>query len=141
MFTDPRCSPPGNYYYYLPWAHTKPVVTLTSYWEDISHRLDAVNTLLVMAERLVSLFYLQVLFTSRMNYVLGCRLAHHHTRPQTEYSVSTVKTISLITVEIGDLRPVWRLRGIGSPDYPLVVLPSLGSCVCKGEAAHHYTPL
>ncbi|PNJ89459.1 MYOF isoform 1, partial [Pongo abelii] len=41
-----------NYYYYLPWAHTKPVVTLTSYWEDISHRLDAVNTLLVMAERL-----------------------------------------------------------------------------------------
>ncbi|XP_067566079.1 myoferlin isoform X1 [Pseudorca crassidens] len=44
----------GNYYYYLPWAHTKPVVTLTSYWEDISHRLDAVNMLLVMAERLQS---------------------------------------------------------------------------------------
>nr|XP_045002954.1 myoferlin isoform X1 [Jaculus jaculus] len=44
----------GNYYYYLPWAHTKPVVTLTSYWEDISHRLDAVNILLVMAERLRS---------------------------------------------------------------------------------------
>uniref|UniRef100_A0A8D2KJH0 Myoferlin n=1 Tax=Urocitellus parryii TaxID=9999 RepID=A0A8D2KJH0_UROPR len=44
----------GNYYYYLPWAHTKPVVTLTSYWEDISHRLDAVNTLLVIAERLVN---------------------------------------------------------------------------------------
>ncbi|XP_045294195.1 myoferlin isoform X3 [Leopardus geoffroyi] len=44
----------GNYYYYLPWAHTKPVVTLTSYWEDISHRLDAVNTLLAMAERLQS---------------------------------------------------------------------------------------
>uniref|UniRef100_A0A8C2VCS4 Myoferlin n=1 Tax=Chinchilla lanigera TaxID=34839 RepID=A0A8C2VCS4_CHILA len=43
----------GNYYYYLPWA-TKPVVTLTSYWEDISHRLDAVNTLLVMVERLQS---------------------------------------------------------------------------------------
>ncbi|XP_012889823.1 PREDICTED: myoferlin isoform X2 [Dipodomys ordii] len=44
----------GNYYYYLPWAHTKPVVTLTSYWEDISHRLDAVNMLLVMVERLQS---------------------------------------------------------------------------------------
>ncbi|XP_009008232.3 myoferlin isoform X1 [Callithrix jacchus] len=44
----------GNFYYYLPWAHTKPVVTLTSYWEDISHRLDAVNILLVMAERLQS---------------------------------------------------------------------------------------
>eukprot|EP00069_Balaena_mysticetus_P013735 bmy_08240T0 len=46
VFTDPQYSTPGNYYYYLPWAHTKPVVTLTSYWEDISHRLDAVNTLL-----------------------------------------------------------------------------------------------
>ncbi|XP_005991617.1 myoferlin isoform X1 [Latimeria chalumnae] len=42
----------GNFYYYLPWANTKPVVTLTSYWEDISHRLDAVNIILRMAERL-----------------------------------------------------------------------------------------
>uniref|UniRef100_A0A8C0FKA3 Myoferlin n=1 Tax=Bubo bubo TaxID=30461 RepID=A0A8C0FKA3_BUBBB len=43
----------GNYYYYLPWANTKPVVTLTSFWEDISHRLDPVNVILNMAERLV----------------------------------------------------------------------------------------
>uniref|UniRef100_A0A8B9NQM2 Myoferlin n=1 Tax=Accipiter nisus TaxID=211598 RepID=A0A8B9NQM2_9AVES len=42
----------GNYYYYLPWANTKPVVTLTSFWEDISHRLDSVNVILNMAERL-----------------------------------------------------------------------------------------
>uniref|UniRef100_A0A3Q2YKB9 Myoferlin n=1 Tax=Hippocampus comes TaxID=109280 RepID=A0A3Q2YKB9_HIPCM len=41
-----------NHYYYLPWAETKPVVTLTSSWEDISHRLDAVNILLSIAERL-----------------------------------------------------------------------------------------
>ncbi|XP_054456803.1 myoferlin [Anoplopoma fimbria] len=44
----------GNYYYYLPWADTKPVVILTSYWEDISHRLDSVNVLLFIAERLES---------------------------------------------------------------------------------------
>ncbi|XP_049620337.1 myoferlin [Suncus etruscus] len=44
----------GNFYYYLPWSHTKPVVTLTSYWEDISHRLDVVNILLGIAERLQS---------------------------------------------------------------------------------------
>uniref|UniRef100_A0A8B9TAH3 Myoferlin n=1 Tax=Anas platyrhynchos TaxID=8839 RepID=A0A8B9TAH3_ANAPL len=44
----------GNYYYYLPWANTKPVVTLTSFWEDISHRLDPVNVILNMVERLVS---------------------------------------------------------------------------------------
>uniref|UniRef100_A0A8D2N3Z9 Myoferlin n=1 Tax=Zonotrichia albicollis TaxID=44394 RepID=A0A8D2N3Z9_ZONAL len=43
----------GNYYYYLPWANTKPVVTLTSFWEDISHRLDPVNVILNMTERLV----------------------------------------------------------------------------------------
>ncbi|XP_035461979.2 myoferlin isoform X1 [Scophthalmus maximus] len=44
----------GNHYYYLPWANTKPVVILTSYWEDISHRLDSVNVLLSVAERLES---------------------------------------------------------------------------------------
>ncbi|TMS04767.1 Myoferlin [Larimichthys crocea] len=44
----------GNHYYYLPWADTKPVVILTSYWEDISHRLDSVNILLFIAERLES---------------------------------------------------------------------------------------
>uniref|UniRef100_A0A672H0F0 Myoferlin like n=1 Tax=Salarias fasciatus TaxID=181472 RepID=A0A672H0F0_SALFA len=42
----------GNHYYYLPWADTKPVVILTSYWEDISHRLDSVNVLHFIAERL-----------------------------------------------------------------------------------------
>ncbi|XP_031760541.1 myoferlin isoform X3 [Xenopus tropicalis] len=44
----------GNYYYYLPWSFTKPVVTLTSYWEDISHRLDIVNILIAMTDRLQS---------------------------------------------------------------------------------------
>ncbi|XP_028279715.1 myoferlin isoform X2 [Parambassis ranga] len=44
----------GNHYYYLPWADTKPVVILTSYWEDISHRLDSVNVLLFVADRLES---------------------------------------------------------------------------------------
>uniref|UniRef100_A0A8C3MLK6 Uncharacterized protein n=1 Tax=Geospiza parvula TaxID=87175 RepID=A0A8C3MLK6_GEOPR len=57
----------GNYYYYLPWANTKPVVTLTSFWEDISHRLDPVNVILNIAERLVrhlkSFFFI---FTSEM---------------------------------------------------------------------------
>ncbi|XP_032889478.1 myoferlin isoform X2 [Amblyraja radiata] len=42
----------GNYYYFLPWSSTKPVVTLTSFWEDISHRLDSVNILFKMVHRL-----------------------------------------------------------------------------------------
>ncbi|KAF3842053.1 hypothetical protein F7725_024004 [Dissostichus mawsoni] len=44
----------GNHYYYLPWADNKPVVILTSFWEDISHRLDSANLLLFIAERLES---------------------------------------------------------------------------------------
>ncbi|XP_028332943.1 myoferlin-like isoform X2 [Gouania willdenowi] len=44
----------GNHYYYLPWADTKPVVVVTSYWEDISHRLDSVNILLYIINRLQS---------------------------------------------------------------------------------------
>ncbi|XP_036404450.1 myoferlin-like isoform X2 [Megalops cyprinoides] len=44
----------GNHYYYLPWADTKPVVIITSFWEDISHRLDSLNIILYIAERLQS---------------------------------------------------------------------------------------
>ncbi|XP_011602470.1 myoferlin-like isoform X3 [Takifugu rubripes] len=42
----------GNHYYYLPWADTKPVVVVTSFWEDISHRLDTVNIILYIAQHL-----------------------------------------------------------------------------------------
>ncbi|KAJ3607327.1 hypothetical protein NHX12_024379 [Muraenolepis orangiensis] len=44
----------GNYYYYLPWAATKPVVVVTSFWEDISHRLDTANIILYITRRLKS---------------------------------------------------------------------------------------
>uniref|UniRef100_A0AAQ5Z706 C2 domain-containing protein n=1 Tax=Amphiprion ocellaris TaxID=80972 RepID=A0AAQ5Z706_AMPOC len=47
----------GNHYYYLPWADTKPVVVVTSYWEDISHRLDTVNIILYITNRLVILHH------------------------------------------------------------------------------------
>uniref|UniRef100_H2LS40 Myoferlin like n=1 Tax=Oryzias latipes TaxID=8090 RepID=H2LS40_ORYLA len=53
--TTPNCFAVfDNHYYYLPWADTKPVVILTSYWEDISHRLDAINILLFTADQLES---------------------------------------------------------------------------------------
>ncbi|XP_042357528.1 myoferlin [Plectropomus leopardus] len=63
----------GNHYYYLPWADTKPVVILTSYWEDISHRLDSVNVLLFIAERLES--HLTSLKTAILAKVSESRLA------------------------------------------------------------------
>uniref|UniRef100_A0A673HYG0 Myoferlin-like n=1 Tax=Sinocyclocheilus rhinocerous TaxID=307959 RepID=A0A673HYG0_9TELE len=44
----------GNNYYYLPWADTKPVIAITSFWEDISHRLDSLNIILYISNRLVS---------------------------------------------------------------------------------------
>uniref|UniRef100_A0A671TZ67 Myoferlin n=1 Tax=Sparus aurata TaxID=8175 RepID=A0A671TZ67_SPAAU len=44
----------GNHYYYLPWADTKPVVVVISFWEDISHRLDTVNIILYISHRLQS---------------------------------------------------------------------------------------
>lgn len=46
--------PPGCQYYYLPWGNVKPVVVLSSYWEDISYRTDAQNLLHHAADRLVS---------------------------------------------------------------------------------------
>uniref|UniRef100_A0A8C4XTP5 Dysferlin n=1 Tax=Falco tinnunculus TaxID=100819 RepID=A0A8C4XTP5_FALTI len=44
----------GCQYYYLPWGNVKPVVVLSSYWEDISYRTDAQNLLHHAADRLVS---------------------------------------------------------------------------------------
>lgn len=46
--------PSGCQYYYLPWGNVKPVVVLSSYWEDISYRTDAQNLLHYAADRLVS---------------------------------------------------------------------------------------
>ncbi|XP_060103205.1 dysferlin [Heteronotia binoei] len=42
----------GCQYYYLPWGNVKPVVVLSSYWEDISHRMDTQNLLFGAVDRL-----------------------------------------------------------------------------------------
>ncbi|XP_041074075.1 dysferlin isoform X4 [Polyodon spathula] len=42
----------GCHYYYLPWGNVKPVVVLSSEWEDIKPRIDSLNMLLCMVDRL-----------------------------------------------------------------------------------------
>lgn len=43
----------GSYYYFLPWAERKPCVVIDSHWEDISFRLEALNLLIGITDRLV----------------------------------------------------------------------------------------
>ncbi|XP_025031267.1 myoferlin-like, partial [Python bivittatus] len=42
----------GDYYYYLPWYDTKPMVTITSFWEDVGYRIACTNTLQFIHGRL-----------------------------------------------------------------------------------------
>uniref|UniRef100_A0A7N4NNI5 Fer-1 like family member 5 n=1 Tax=Sarcophilus harrisii TaxID=9305 RepID=A0A7N4NNI5_SARHA len=41
-------------YHHLPWHNSKPVVTLTSTWEDVSYRMDSLNVLHMARDRLKS---------------------------------------------------------------------------------------
>ncbi|XP_053126190.1 fer-1-like protein 5 isoform X3 [Hemicordylus capensis] len=42
----------GHRYYYLPWYDTKPMVAVSSFWEDVTYRIACFNTLQVVHGRL-----------------------------------------------------------------------------------------
>uniref|UniRef100_A0A672RA76 Dysferlin-like n=1 Tax=Sinocyclocheilus grahami TaxID=75366 RepID=A0A672RA76_SINGR len=42
----------GCHYYYLPWGNVEPVVVLSSEWEDVGPRIEALNMLLSIVDRL-----------------------------------------------------------------------------------------
>lgn len=44
----------GCHYYFLPWADSKPCVTVDCQWEDVTFRLDTVNLLLTVVDKLVT---------------------------------------------------------------------------------------
>nr|XP_032646241.1 fer-1-like protein 5 [Chelonoidis abingdonii] len=44
----------GNHYHYLPWYDTKPMVAITSFWEDASYYMDTLNILHSTRDRLTS---------------------------------------------------------------------------------------
>ncbi|XP_078523105.1 myoferlin-like isoform X2 [Lissotriton helveticus] len=44
----------GNFYHYLPWYDTLPVVVVTCFWEDITKRMDTLNILLSLQDKLES---------------------------------------------------------------------------------------
>ena len=58
--TDPQSSstPPtnpvfdGNSYYFLPWQESKPCCVVESHWEDIAFRLEPINFLLKIIDKL-----------------------------------------------------------------------------------------
>uniref|UniRef100_A0AAZ3SQG3 C2 domain-containing protein n=1 Tax=Oncorhynchus tshawytscha TaxID=74940 RepID=A0AAZ3SQG3_ONCTS len=50
----------GCHYYYLPWGNVKPVVVLSSEWEDVRPRIEALNMILAMVDRLVSTLCLEL---------------------------------------------------------------------------------
>nr|XP_033803583.1 fer-1-like protein 5 isoform X4 [Geotrypetes seraphini] len=42
----------GNFYYYLPWYDTKPVAALNCFWEDVRSRIDALNIMQALYDKL-----------------------------------------------------------------------------------------
>lgn len=43
----------GCFYYYLPWNDRKPCISVDCHWEDIGFRLEALNLMLSITDRLV----------------------------------------------------------------------------------------
>ncbi len=44
----------GCFYHFLPWGDNKPCVSVDSHWEDVCFRLEALNLISHIIERLVS---------------------------------------------------------------------------------------
>lgn len=43
----------GEHYYFIPWGSSKPCLMFESQWEDVTFRLEALNFMLRIRDRLV----------------------------------------------------------------------------------------
>lgn len=101
------CVCPGCHYYYLPWGNVKPVVVLSSEWEDIKPRIEALNMLLAVVERLVGVdarlvFFLKLLNTDR---VCDCVCVQEENMQRVQLEVkagSDLEEVELRVVELLD---------------------------------------
>ena len=50
----------GCFYYFLPWGDNKPVVVVDSHWEDVTFRLEALNLISHIIDRLVRISILRI---------------------------------------------------------------------------------
>lgn len=57
--STPPCNPvfDGCAYYFLPWGETKPCMQISSYWEDISFRVEAINQLNRLRDYIVIIIF------------------------------------------------------------------------------------
>ena len=88
----PQCNAvyDGCNYYYLPWSSEKPCVCVESYWENIAFRLEPLNALLRIIDRvvrlaiaLISILIIQITISSlaiglKMSYFSLIRLPSCH---------------------------------------------------------------
>jgi hypothetical protein len=51
----------GCNYFFLPWSDTKPCIQITSFFEDVSYRLEAINQIKNLKNFIVKLKYFNFL--------------------------------------------------------------------------------
>jgi len=51
----------GCNYFFLPWSDTKPCIQITSFFEDVSYRLEAINQIKNLKNFIVKLKYFNCL--------------------------------------------------------------------------------
>ena len=100
----------GCFYYFLPWGDTKPCVVIDSHWEDIAFRLETVNFLGHIMERLVRLQnVLPVDFYSKSTHVYNVYVEFYQPSVSTQIVFHRNVFIVFSQIQTGQWDPVTEL--------------------------------